>query len=93
MLYPAKWKKTTVDQNKVIKKSTVPYFWATRYTNNTISFIYKYKFVAYFTFHKGIASMNYIYIPYLMDCFLYILCTNLFIYLFIKDFFQQGGSV
>ena len=31
MFYPARWKKITVDQSKVLKK-TVPFFWATRYT-------------------------------------------------------------
>ena len=31
MLYPARWKKITVDQSKVLKNLLFRYFWATRY--------------------------------------------------------------
>ena len=32
MLYPARWKKITVDQSKVLKNLLFRYFWATRYS-------------------------------------------------------------
>ena len=66
MLYPARWKKITVDQSKVLKNQLFRFFWATRYrwTQSIWVGLNQYEVVLVFIFYWNIQQFNSFYFSF-----------------------------